>query len=687
MRKLLLSLFTIAAVTVACEKDEVNALDARLDKVEGYQVSAQNQIDQLNADLTEAVEDLNAAIIAGDLNAVQLAGDVIASTVDALGTSITTQILASVEGAKDLASIIKLQGGLDLGRSDALQVLAESGDGTAFAELIGGTLTKSRISVPSSIYADGTFGTPTSEIKHTVEFIVAGVKYQIWMVAPSEFTGVPGINDNFVIAWADGAARFDYGTKDANSDGVIRLILSAIKGQRGSNGSNGAQGPAGAQGPVGPAGADGVDGTNGTADADADDADVPADAPADVTPPSGNNDDPNVGQDSIDYPAQEGRWSRPADNSSPALWVLAQGNPNEELAAPTEGPGSTITVYIPEGYQLDPNDDFADGSVAVIAIPAVVPPTDTTTPTVIVPTGNPNPATVTDTTADLNDDTIDQESAPFSESTVGDKNNDGDTLDSGTVITFWRNINGDVSNRVIDQDADGNDRVIYVVSTDESAAPIVTNGTDQISWNNFAEVAGSRTTAPITYAYNGVSYANVNEAHSAAEAALPIGTSYIIETLTGASSYDASRTVNYLAVDANDGLTIAGEDGNQYGEGETETVTRPIAASSGNTTHTTLVADSSPTGFDFTQQIRVTLGNVTAFGGSVNILDSDENEIGNGIALTGLSNKRIDFAFPGAGTYYITYFVDAEALADNIANGTLPTIVEVTIAADGTVTL
>ena len=592
MRKLLLSLFTIAAVTVACEKDDVNALDARLDKVEGYQVSAQNQIDQLNADLTEAVEDLNAAIIAGDLNAVQLAGDIIASTVDALGTSITTQILASVEGAKDLASIIKLQGGLDLGRSDALQVLAESGDGTAFAELIGGTLTKSRISVPSSIYADGTFGTPTSEIKHTVEFTVAGVKYQIWMVAPSEFTGVPGINDNFVIAWADGAARFDYGTKDANSDGVIRLILSAIKGQRGSNGSNGAQGPAGAQGPVGPAGADGVDGTNGTADADAD-ADVPADVPADVTPPSGNNDDPNVGQDSIDYPAQEGRWSRPADNSSPALWVLAQGDPREELAAPTEGPGSTITVYIPEGYQLDPNDDFADGSVAVIAIPAVVSPTDTTTPTVIVPTGNPNPATVTDTTADLNDDTIDQESAPFSESTVGDKNNDGDTLDSGTVITFWRNINGDTSNRVIEQDADGNDRVIYVVSTDESAAPIVTNGTDQISWNNFAEVAGSRTTAPITYAYNGVSYANVNEAHAAAEAALPIGTSYIIETLTGASSYDASRTVNYLAVDANDGLTIAGEDGNQYGEGETETVTRPIAASSGNTTHTTLSADSN----------------------------------------------------------------------------------------------
>ena len=123
----------------------------------------------------------------------------------------------------------------------------------------------------------------------------------------------------------------------------------------------------------------------------------------------------------------------------------------------------------------------------------------------------------------------------------------------------------------------------------------VSNGLDQISWNNFVEVAGSRTTAPITYAYDGTSYANINDAHAAAEAALPIGTSYIIETLTGASSYNASRTVNYLAVDANDGLTIAGEDGNQYGEGETETVTRPIAASSGDTTHTTLSADSTST--------------------------------------------------------------------------------------------
>ena len=265
MRKLLFSLFAVAAGFVACEKDDVNALDARLDKVEGYQVSAQNQIDQLNADLNEAVEDLNAAIIAGDLNAVQLAGDVIASTVDALGTSITTQILASVEGAKDLASIIKLQGGLDLGRSDALQVLAESGDATAFAELVGGKLTTSRLSVPDGIYADGTFGTPSNVLAHTAEFEVADVKYQAWMVAPSEFTGVPGVNDNFVIAWADGAARFDYGTKDANSDGVIRLLLSAVKGDTGATGATGVQGPAGAQGIQGPAGSNGANGSDADA--------------------------------------------------------------------------------------------------------------------------------------------------------------------------------------------------------------------------------------------------------------------------------------------------------------------------------------------------------------------------------------------------------------------------------------
>ena len=856
MRKLLLSLFTIAAVTVACEKDDVNALDARLDKVEGYQVSAQNQIDQLNADLTQAVEDLSAAIVAGDIAAVAVARDLIDSSISALRGEAIESIYETTQAIFDAISIIKLQGGLSIEKSDALQILAESGDGTAFAELIGGTLTKNRLSVPSAIYADGTFGTPTTNAAHTVEFTVAGVKYQIWMIAPSVFTEVEGVNDNFVIAWSTGAARFDYGTKDADSDGIIRLVLSAVKGKDGSRGSAGPAGPAGPQGPSGADGDTGADGANGAdgaqgpigvqgpAGQDADLSEIVAalnlaiansnnslsalnDAVADlverlidvevlasnadnysitnrdrlneirdslvpelrdaldaiINPDvfavssqslrgdsfsitlNGEDYDDNatvtidsskavyeeglyqqvngyegdiiitilyegteytfthtiapyvapitdtatdttevpvvvlpVGQDSIDYPAQEGRWSRPADNSSPAVWVLAQGDPREELAAPTEGPGADVISSIPEGYQLDPNDDFKDGSVAVIAIPAVVPPTDTTT----------------DTTVDL--------SQPFTElegSRVGGEgyNNDGDivltfvfggssyatlalaqaaadttgfeldvtieatrtqTRETGTTAvtaTFTgRNAEGFLlqeSREVVAAIAPvAQADVVNVtdVAYTTAAAPIVVNGTDQISWNNFVEVAGSRTTASIAYAYDGTSYATLIEAHNAAEAALPIGTSYVIQTLTGASSYDASRTVNYTAVDANDGLTIAGEDGNQYGEGETETVTRPIAASSGNTTHTTLSNDP----------VASVSGSITVAVNSPstgdNTLFQVESVTLNGNEITGVNNV---YDYTVAGTYTI-----------NVSAGTRTGTIELVVdGATGDVTL
>ena len=116
---------------------------------------------------------------------------------------------------------------------------------------------------------------------------------------------------------------------------------------------------------------------------------------------------------------------------------------------------------------------------------------------------------------------------------------------------------------------------------------------DTISWGNFSE--DSRSEGAVTYVYAGTSYNSLADAQAAAELALDINTPYSIDVNTEAGSYVESRQVIYSqgADGFDDDLTIAREDGSLAGEGDSETVTRQIAATSVPMNFTTSEADAS----------------------------------------------------------------------------------------------
>ncbi len=254
----------------SCEKDEINALEGDISVLQAQVNANTSSIDALGQELTAAQAAVSAAL--------QAAGETLDAAIVSFSNSLAQAQQANAAALNEVietASIffnglneIKLIGNYTIGVSEGLFILATSGDGTLFAQEHGGELTKNRLSGDhiSSLYADGEFGTPTTEEKHTVELDVNGIKYQIWMVAPTQ------VGDNYIIAWNGGAARFDLGIDEGHN--VNKLLLNAIQGERGPRGSvgpQGPQGPAGAQGPIGPAGQDGADGADGDDGDDGDD--------------------------------------------------------------------------------------------------------------------------------------------------------------------------------------------------------------------------------------------------------------------------------------------------------------------------------------------------------------------------------------------------------------------------------
>ena len=257
----------LGLIVGACNTFEEDILD-----LQGQINSLELANESLRLELSSAVSDAQAAIAQNANNLASAVTQVTGLLADAQAQSdaALAGIIADAQNFLSALNTIKLVGNKDIPYSQGLITLALTGDATLFAAEHDGILTTKRFigSHISALYADGESGTPSNVEKHTAEIDVNGIKYQFWMVAPTL------VGDNYIVAWQDGAARFDAG-QDEGEAFINTLLLSAIRGRRGSSGqdgadgadgapgADGADGANGAQGPIGPAGADGQDGAQG----------------------------------------------------------------------------------------------------------------------------------------------------------------------------------------------------------------------------------------------------------------------------------------------------------------------------------------------------------------------------------------------------------------------------------------
>ena len=286
--KFLLSMLAAGMlVFTACEKDEVDALNAEVEaleaevngntaslsalqsefntavaQAEAFAQQAQTGIAQLSqgvAILAQALEEsitvLNAAIIAGDANNAQIAAAALAQAQAALQAEINA--LSATAFAYDSATGI-------------LNITLANGETYATGDLRGANGRAGAQGAQGPVGAAGADGAQGAAGADGADGSAGASAYDLWAASAiaSDLDSDGSVDMDDFIMYLNGEAITITSFVAGNSATIVTFSdgtsISIPHGQDGADGTGGA----GTPGPAGPAGADGTDGTNGADGAD-----------------------------------------------------------------------------------------------------------------------------------------------------------------------------------------------------------------------------------------------------------------------------------------------------------------------------------------------------------------------------------------------------------------------------------